>query len=235
MSQTFTATGGARVGWTNASWPLAQLSSSQEQLILNIRLLGTYAFVPEQVSEIEKFVWLPVIAQGIKIHHCNPDCPEKIIFWSLGNPKTVLQGIKDSGFLPTALPSAIVKRRGIAIRWSVIIGAFALWNGPFFLAFFLFAKLPENAAPVALLFLLPLAMAFAFCLGTLKSPSFRRIVLKPGRSVGEIRPILRLIGFITGIMLLVFSIAMALGGFTLTNQRPSHSADLLTIPSAEGR
>jgi drug/metabolite transporter (DMT)-like permease len=69
---------------------------------------------------------------------------------------------------------------------------------------------PGLAAVVAL------ALAFAFAIGTLTSPRLQRLVLKPGRSVNEIRPFLRLLTFICGIMFVIFSIVLAFGGF---NQR----------------
>jgi hypothetical protein len=48
------------------------------------------------------------------------------------------------------------------------------------------------------------------------SPKLQRIILKPARSVGEIRPLLRLLAFISGILLIIFSILLACGAF---NQR----------------
>ena len=56
---------------------------------------------------------------------------------------------------------------------------------------------------VALLF------AFALSIGTLTSSRLQQLVLKPGRSVGEIRPFLRLLAFVSGFMLVIFSIVFA--------------------------
>jgi hypothetical protein len=202
-------TGGARVGWTNASWPLAKLSAVPDQLTLSIRLLGTYRFEPEEVLTIEKYVRIPVIAWGIRIHHCKSDCPQRVIFWCLGNPDTALQGIRSSGFLPAASSSSALQRRGIAIRWTAIIIAIIVWNG-----LFLLDSASHNrqvrSAPGPLI-LLPLVFALAFSVVTLTSPQIQRLVLKPGRSVGEIRPFLRLLAFISGFLLVVFSILLACG------------------------
>ena len=107
-------TGGARVGWTNASWPLARLSADRDRLTISIRLLGTYSFVPEEVSAIERYVMIPVLGWGVRIRHCKADCPERVIFWCLGNPDTALKGIREAGFLPGATSSSTVKHRGIA-------------------------------------------------------------------------------------------------------------------------
>jgi len=211
MSQPFTITGGARVGWTNATWPLAQLSATPDRLTLSIRLLGTYSFAPDQVSAVERYVMIPVLGWGIRIHHCNADCPKRVIFWCLGSPDTVLRGIRDSGFLPVASSSATPQHRGIAMRWSAIIIAVAVWNALFFLDSGLTSGVPPHPGP---LILAPLFFAFALSVGTLKSPKLQRIILKPGRNVGEIRPFLRLLVFISGFLLVIFSILLSCGAFT---------------------
>ncbi len=211
MPHTFTATGGARVGWTNATWPLAQLSATSDKLTISIRVLGTYNFAPDQVSAVERYVMIPVLGWGIRIHHCNADCPKRVIFWYLGNPDTVLRGIRDSGFLPVAPISASPYRRGIAMRWSAIIIAIAAWNALFFLGAGHTSGVPSHPGP---LILAPLLFAFALSVGTLISPKLQRIILKPGRSVGEIRPFLRLLAFISGLLLVIISILLASGAFT---------------------
>lgn len=128
MPHTFTTTGGARVGWTNATWPLAQLSATSDKLTISIRLLGTYSFAPDQVSVVERYVMIPVLGWGIRVHHCNPDCPKRVIFWCLGSPEAVLEGIQGSGFLPIASSSSFPERHGMAMRWSAIIIAVVVWN-----------------------------------------------------------------------------------------------------------
>jgi hypothetical protein len=211
MPQFFTTTGGARIGWTNASWPLAKLSATPEKLTLSIRLLGTYSFASDQVSAIEKYVRIPVLASGIRIHHCNNDCPVRVIFWCLGNPDVVLKGIHDAGFLPSASSTSVHQYRGMAVRWSAIIIAIAVWNGLFFLNFGVNRAVPPRPNP---LMLVPLIFALVASVGTLVSPELQRLVLKPGRSVGEIKPLLRLLAFVSGLLLMIFSILIALGAFT---------------------
>jgi len=156
---------------------------------------------------------IPVIGWGIRIRHCKTDCPQRVIFWCLGSPNTVLQGIHDSGFVPTASILAIPVRRGFAMRWSVIIIAIAVLN-----ALSLLTPARPNGVPPQLgpFILAPLLFAFALSVGTLISPRLQSIVLKPGRSVGEIRPFLRLLAVISGLLLVVFSILLASGAF---NQR----------------
>jgi hypothetical protein len=213
MPPSFTTTGGARIGWTNATWPLAQLSATPDALTISVRLLGTYSFGPDQVAAVERYTLIPVLGWGIQIRHCRVDYPQCFIFWSLGSPDTVLRGIHAAGFVPTAPSSAVIQPRGFALRWSAIIIAVAVWNALFLLDFSRGSGTPPQLGLSALV---ALAFAFAFSIGTLRSPRLQHLVLKPGRSVNEIRPLLRLLAFVSGIVLVIFSIIFACGGF---NQR----------------
>ena len=213
MPQSFTTTGGARIGWTNATWPLAQLSATPDALTISVRLLGTYSFAPDQVAAVERYTMIPVLGWGIQVRHCRVDYPQRFIFWCLGSPDTVLRGIHDAGFVPRAPSSAVIQPRGFAMRWSAIIIAIGVWNVLFLPDFSPFSGSPPQPG---LSVVVAFALAFAFSIGTLTSPRLQCLVLKPGRSVNEIRPFLRLLTFICGIMLVIFSIVLAFGGF---NQR----------------
>ena len=208
--QPFTTTGGAHVGWMNATWPLAQLLATTDRLTISIRLLGTYTFTPDQVSAVERYTMIPVLGWGVQIRHCRTDYPQRVIFWSVGSPDTLLRGIRDAGFLPAASSSEIPRGRGIAVRWSAILVAVVVWNALLLLDFSRSGSSPPQPGPFALVALL---FAFALSVGTLVSPRLQRLVLKPGRSVGEISPFLRLLAFVSGIMVIVFSIILAFGGF----------------------
>jgi hypothetical protein len=215
MLQPFTITGGARVGWTNATWPLATLSSGPDKLTLSVKILGTYDFAPDEVSAVEKLVWFPVLASGIQIYHCKADCPQRIIFWCLGSPESVLRGIRDSGFIPAATASARPQRRGIPIRWSAIIIAIVVWNA---LAILLASHHADSRPQLSPLTFTPLALVFLICIGIEKSALLQRLILKPGRDVGEIRPFLRLLIFISGLLLVIFTILFASGAFNTVSR-----------------
>jgi hypothetical protein len=154
---------------------------------------------------------IPVLGWGIRIHHCSANCPKRVIFWCLGSPETILSGIRDSGFLPIASVSASAQPRSIAMRWSAIIIAVILWNALFFFGFGRDREVPPRPGP---LILTPLLFAFALSVGTLISTKLQRIILKPGRNVGEIRPFLRLLAFVSWLLLIIFSILLACGAFT---------------------
>lgn len=217
MHDRFTKCGGAQLGWVNASWPLARLFATPEKLTIAIRLLGTYSFTPDEVSSVERYVWIPLLASGIRIRHHCPNCPQRVIFWSHGDPEEVVRGIRDSGFVPKT--SAIdPAKRPIPIRWSAIIGAILVWNGLFLLP----SAWGQAASPTAgWLDISPLFAAFGLAIGTLRFGALQRLILKPGRMVGEIRPFLRLLVVISGILSVVFSILVATGEL----KRETHSPE----------
>src|SRR5262245_12783366 len=176
MQHSFTKTGGAQIGWVNASWPLARLGATSDRLTIEVSLLGSYTFTPEQVSAVERYVLIPVLAWGVRIRHRAPNCPERIIFWSLGDPDSVLRGIRDTGFVPAALVSISPVRRGIPVRWSAIIGAIIVWNALFTL---LFIGGGHRGPTPNWLMVVPLFAAFGLSVATLISPSLQRLIMKP--------------------------------------------------------
>jgi hypothetical protein len=210
MSSPFTATGGARVGWMNASWPLAHLTATPERLAIWVFLSGTYEFAPSQVVAIERYVMIPVLGWGVRIVHCRADYPRQFVFWYLDSPESILQGIRDAGFLPVASAAEFPPRRGFPLRWSAILGAIVVWNGLFTIDYL---RSHGDALQPGPFILLALFFAFALSVATLKSPKIQRCVLKPGRDIGEIRAVVGLLAFISGIMLVVLSLILASGGF----------------------
>ena len=208
MAPGLKSTGGARIGWINVSWPLAELSVTPRSLVIRAWLLGTYRFTPEQIVRLEPYGSIPVIYRGIRIVHAHPDYPSGFIFWCLWNPARLIERIRQAGFVPAAPPTAPVNR-GNPVRWSFIIALFVVWNALFILGGF-WPGTPPPEKPGAFV-LLALAVLLFASLATERSPAFQQWVLKPGRSVGEIRPVLRLIqlvsAFVLAICALVFTIA----------------------------
>lgn len=211
ISSTYTATGGARVGWLNSSWPLARLTATPERLSVSVFLSGKYEFSPQDVVGIERYTMIPVLGWGVRIVHSRSDYPENFIFWNLAGPEPVLRGIREAGFSPAGQAPDIPPRRGIPIRWSVIIGLVILWNGLFMLDF----GRTNSGLPIPGLFVcVALLVVLILSLATLRSPAVQKIVLKPGRHLGEIRGTVGLLAAISGIMLIIFSIITASGGFS---------------------
>ena len=176
----FTKTGGARIGWVNASWPLARLSATHDKLTVAARMLGTYTFNPEQVCAVERYVLIPLVAWGVRVRHCVPEYPQRIIFWSFASPDSLLRGIQSTGFVPSGPTSAIPLHQGIPVRWSAIIVSIIVWNVLFMLPF-----VGRSASSVnGLILLMPLIAVFLLSIGTLTVPTLQRFILKPDRSVG---------------------------------------------------
>lgn len=92
--------GGARVGWWNATWPLATLACSPDSLNLYVFPFSNYRLSPEQVIAIEEYIELPVIGQGIRIRHNVPAYNRKMVFWCFSNPRAIIERIREVGFVP---------------------------------------------------------------------------------------------------------------------------------------
>lgn len=205
MSSAFEITGGASIGWANATRPLAKLTATPDSLRVAVRILGTYHFTPDNVVAVSRYSIIPIVASGIQIQHCVLEYPARLIFWCIGDPDTVLSGIRKAGFLPRAPESAIPTRHGFALRWQAIAVGIAAWNGLMMLAMF-----PQGGkpAPFGPLVLLPLVLTIVVAVAAIHSRTFQELILKPGRSIGEIRPFLNLLLFIIGILLTVFSLVI---------------------------
>ena len=93
-------TGGARIGWLNATWPMAKLIVQPSRIDLIVKSIGNYSFAKDQVISLNKYTVFPVIGRGIKIEHIIPEYPKKIIFWTLDNPESIILQIQETGFLP---------------------------------------------------------------------------------------------------------------------------------------
>jgi hypothetical protein len=129
----------------------------------------------------------------------------------------VLSGIQGAGFIPVASSSALPVRRGIPVRWSAIIVTIILWNALFMLPF---AGRSRAASVPNWLVLAPLVAVFGLSIGILVSQKLQHLILKPGRSVGEIRPFLLLLACIAGMLIIVFTFLLAIGAFNHVPNEP---------------
>ena len=193
------------VGWMSASCPFAKLTASSGSLSLRVRFAGDYSFRPNEVVSIREITMIPLLAWGIRIEHCKPDYPKRLIFWAFQNPKRILGEIQRVGFQTEGTPSdAVASNRGFAIRWQVIVIGLVLWNGLFMLDARQSVQQPAMLGPLSLI---ALVATFAATVATLRIPNFQRLVLKAGRKVGEVRHLLNLLAVCTGagsLMLLLF-------------------------------
>jgi hypothetical protein len=135
--------------------------------------------------------------------------PGEFHFWYLGNPDALLRGIREIGFQPLAPTSAIPERHGFALRWQVLAVAFLIWNG-----FYMIDAFRDPGASSSPHFLGPFStladgLLLVAVLATIHVPAFQRLVLKPGRSIDEIRPMLYFVSFILASILVVLLLITA--------------------------
>ena len=175
-------TGGADASFVGASWPLARFEASRKQITLRLWILGLrYALAPEDVTGLEVCGSIPFLRQGIRIRHVNPDLPRRIIFWSLGGARKLLDEIQQTGFVPAARSADT--RAGVPVRMLSVVLVILLWNAAFALTTPL--SFPD-ALPMSAL--LPVVLAFAVALATPRSQRLQALILRRGRHVGEIMP-----------------------------------------------
>lgn len=201
--------GGARVGRVNYTWPLATLTANAERLTLTTTMFGLfktgrYEFTPAQVTSIGRYGVIPIIGSGIRICHTVPDYPEKIVFWC--SPGSTLRGIAESGFSVPDMQAGhhpAAEARGFPLRAGPLIVAVLIWN--FFLGLEFFGQAGFVSFPGPLSFA-AVALLFVASLAALRLPGLQAILLRPGRSIGEVRPVFVLLATVSGLMTIVFGI-----------------------------
>ncbi len=192
--------GGSRVGWVNASFPLARLVANREKLTLSS--LGSYEFTPQQVVSFGTYGSFPLLANGLAIEHNRLDYPARVVFWCMGSRERVLEEIRRIGFAPAG--ASVERPRGMPFRWAFVIFAVLAWNLAFLSdpkGFFSSAPHPIPGGPGAVA---ALAIAFVLATGIKMSSRLQRLALAPGHTVGEVQSMLTLLQLISGPMALAF-------------------------------
>jgi hypothetical protein len=230
-SAAYTVTGGARIGLVNYTWPLAKLIATADRLTLSTTMfglfgMGTYSFSRDQVLSIERYGWIPLIGEGIRINHSVAEYPEKIVFWC--QPTSVLAGLAGIGFSPTHASSETPQRqfpRGFPLRWTPLIILVVIWN---LLIGFEMVAHPTGVPSPGPLTLTALWIVFGVSIAAIRLPNVQTLLLKPGRSFEEVKPIFLLVATVSGIMAVVFGIIVASGGF---QQKPKANKAALLTPA----
>jgi hypothetical protein len=207
-------TGGARIGWVNASWPFAKLTANSEILKLNVSLVGKYEFHKGQIISIKKYGFIPILASGIKIEHNVQSYPQSIIFWTLGSVKKLISNIEQTGLItgnPETNIQSTPRKKGFPVKIFPVITAAVIWN----ILFLADQKFSLNQTPgkPGILSILAIFLVFATSLAIKKNAAVANIFLKPDRSAGEITPMLNLFILVTGAMSIMFTLFLTLGVF----------------------
>jgi len=203
--KSFSYTGGARIGWMNATWPLAKLNVSSNMLDINATLLGKYSFSPDQVVGIERYTVIPIIGWGIRIHHNIASYPEKVIFWCLGNPNTLIKRIEETGFVGRAITDSLLQRNGMPVRWQFLAAAIVLWNLLFLIDI---GFPPKPTAKPGWFSFIAVLILFLGSISMWHFSALQRLVLKHNRDPGEIKAWLYLLAFISGVMSLIMFVVL---------------------------
>lgn len=204
-------TGGARIGMANATWPFATLKVTKDKLELNASIVGNLVFQPKDITSIETYTMIPLLGQGVKINHRIANYNNKVIFWTFKDPSTVVNQIKQTGFLENIdsrisdADTLIIQQQqadGFPIKKSVAIGIIVLWNILFLSDFIKFSISDNKGMPLGNGATIALATLFFISLLSLISKDFSKLILKEDKSVKDINKFLYLLIFISGFMLI---------------------------------
>ncbi|MDB6074410.1 MAG: hypothetical protein JWO89_2050 [Verrucomicrobiaceae bacterium] len=171
--------------------------------------LGRYTFVPSQVTAITRYGVIPFFGEGVQIQHTVAEYPRKIVFQY--RTKSVLEGIASTGFTAQASPEAreaAAKISGSPYRWITVAALMVIWNLVFFSQSMI--RSPHSRFPEPPIVAMT-ALYASLALGTLRFPWLQALLLKPGRSIGEVRPQMLLAGAVLSVMTVVFSLMLGVG------------------------
>ena len=214
-TSTYSVTGGARIGLVNYTWPLAKLIATADRLTVSTTMfglfgMGTYSFTRDQVISIERYGWIPLVGEGIRITHSIADYPQKIVFWC--RPSSVIGRLTAVGFTPAHTSSEIpnhLSGRGFPLRWLPLILLAVIWN---LLIGFEMVTHADGMPLPGPLSLAALSMVFGVSVMAVRLPGVQNVFLKPGRSFGEVKPVFLLVAIVSGIMTVILTIAAVAGG-----------------------
>ncbi|MBC6996770.1 hypothetical protein QWY85_04415 [Neolewinella lacunae] len=193
-NDTFTLerTGGARIGFTNGSWPFGRLRLRTGQLEIS-NGLRRVRFGPEDVVMVRSYRQFPVLTPGVQVVHRREDVPLMVIFWGFSGVEELVEAIGRGGFplssekTLSAADRLIVERtEQVPFRWERLLATLLL---PV-LAFGLGYQLgdPDPTSPQRLLLGMALASAGVAVLGlvVLFSGLVQRFVLRPNFTVKDV-------------------------------------------------
>jgi hypothetical protein len=196
-TEEFTVRGGAQLGLINASWPFGVLSVSPRSLTISSPFSRSYVFEPEQVVALEPCGWIPILQRGVRIIHSNPRYPSRIVFVGFQSPERLIERMRRAGFEPAGPDTRTPRRPGLPIRGSVVLLLMAVCA---------ILLLLDGPAPL----MLALALLYATASALPGSTWLQSWVLKPDRSVDEIRLVLKLLRLASGLVLALLVAAAVL-------------------------
>jgi hypothetical protein len=207
-------TGGANIGLAHATWPFAKLLVNKDELQLTASIIGNVYFRPSDIISIEPSSFIS--GGGIKINHRVKAYSAKIIFLTSGS-RDLIKRIESTGFLnnsepiPIEVEAKIMKYQSsgsFPMKWSAVIAFGVIWNFLFLGDLLGYLGNSNNGIPIGIGAQLGLAFAFLFALAILIFKPFSRLVLKEGRTPGEVKSFLLFLMAITGFMFIMISLIL---------------------------
>jgi len=208
-------TGGARIGMGNATWPFATLTVDKNKLQLNATILGNLVFRPGDIISIVPYSRF--LSKGLKINHTVSKYKDPIIFWTSGSQSDLIKRIEQTGFLTNTDPIAIDLEESIAraqsqggfpLRTTAAIAILVIWNILFLIDFQDFFRKNKGAVTIGHGAQLALGFILVICLLLLTFEPARRLILKDGRSINDIKMFVYFAMFICGFMLLISTLVL---------------------------
>jgi hypothetical protein len=209
----FRLTGGARIGRANATYPFAELYVDENTLKINASLVGNLIFQPQDIISIKSYKALPLIGQGIKILHRVDNYKQNVIFWTMKDPEFVISQIKQTGFLEkanfplTEKDQQIVRQQrqgGHPLKPFFPVMFILLWNILLLYDILPFFLQKRSGGPFGFGICIALGLLFLTALMTLVSAGFRKLILKEGRDLEDIKKFAAFILLISGVMFAAF-------------------------------
>ncbi len=201
----FKATGGARIGKANATWPFASLTVDTDKLILTTQVLGYFVFHPSEIVSIQP------ASGGIKIIHEVPEYKNDIIFQTSKNSLKVISSIRDTDFLNgvprdekslNEVKALREKKKGFPIKKNIKIGFIVFWNLLFILDFANYFLNDLEGIPLGYGAIAALGLTFISLVSTIVSKDFRKLILANGWELNDIIKFIVFLMIISGFILI---------------------------------
>ena len=81
-----------------ATFPFARLAIRPQSLALRVWPFGKIRWEARDIVSIEKVIWFPVVAWGIRISYGRASAPSTSYFWWWGYPGTIIKVMRQIGF-----------------------------------------------------------------------------------------------------------------------------------------
>lgn len=202
--------GGARIGMGRVSWPFARLTVNPSRLEIHASILGSFVFAPDDVISINKSSGF--LGRGIQICHKVNNYKKRIEFVTSLDPDEIINQIKEVGFLDNSglnISEDIKQKQmqgAFSVRLLAVVSIFLTWNSLFLYDIYNYIVRGDKVIPLGKGAIAGTGFIFIITLLTNFHPDFRKIILKKGRDIDELRPFIYFLMLISGTMFTLLNI-----------------------------